>query len=104
MVAAPGTTVVTGNGLGPDLQVPVPFVMARRTAAATRFAALYEPCRGASKIRSFVQKSPDRFEVNLGEAVDEITVTRGKLRVVRTLSGGKTEQVLTGDGTQGKRQ
>jgi len=43
MLGEPGTTVVLGNGLGPDLQVPVPFVMARRKGTSARFVALYEP-------------------------------------------------------------
>jgi hypothetical protein len=43
MLAAPGTTVVEGEGLGPDLRVPVPFAMARRQGTRARFAVLYEP-------------------------------------------------------------
>jgi hypothetical protein len=100
MLDAPGTTVVSGKGLGPDLQVPVPFVMARRTGAATRFAVLYEPCRGDSKLAGFVQKAPDLFEVKLAGAVDEITVAPGKLRVVRKVADGKTTQLLAGSSTK----
>jgi oligo-alginate lyase len=43
MQAASDTTVVTGEALGPDLRVPVPFVMARRHATTTRFVTRYEP-------------------------------------------------------------
>jgi oligo-alginate lyase len=43
MRGAPGTTVVTGEGLGPDLQTPVPFVMARRTGTSARFVTVYDP-------------------------------------------------------------
>ncbi len=53
--AAPpvSTTVVTGNGLGPDLSVPVPFVMARRQGHATTFAALFEPLVESSRVSAF---------------------------------------------------
>ena len=43
MLGAAGTTVVVGEGLGPDLREPVPFVMARRAGVETVFAALLEP-------------------------------------------------------------
>jgi hypothetical protein len=43
MAAEAGTTLVTGNGLGPDLLAPVPFAMARRKSADTTFLTLLEP-------------------------------------------------------------
>ncbi|MBI5280041.1 MAG: heparinase II/III family protein [Candidatus Solibacter usitatus] len=43
MLGGSGTTVVSGEGLGPDLTVPVPFVMARREGLSARFVAVYEP-------------------------------------------------------------
>lgn len=43
MLGVSGTTIVSGEGLGPDLTVPVPFVMARREGLSARFVALYEP-------------------------------------------------------------
>ncbi|MDY0001169.1 MAG: heparinase II/III family protein [Polyangia bacterium] len=39
----PGTTYVTGEGVGPDLSVPVPFVMARRQGEGAAFDVLHEP-------------------------------------------------------------
>ena len=48
MLSTPGTTVVTGNGLGPDLTKPVPYAMARRRARDTRFATLLEPYGGTT--------------------------------------------------------
>ena len=42
MLGNRATTVVTGEGLGPDLRVAVPFVMARRSGESAGFAALYE--------------------------------------------------------------
>jgi hypothetical protein len=79
MLGAPGTNVVVGKGLGPDLRVPVPFVMARREAASTRFAALYEPTRDKPRIRAFRQTAPGTYVVEIDGATDEITVTPGKL-------------------------
>lgn len=37
------TTVMTGEGLGPDLTLPAPYVLARRRAVGTRFVTLLEP-------------------------------------------------------------
>ncbi|MBL8213469.1 MAG: heparinase II/III family protein [Bryobacterales bacterium] len=53
MLGEEGTTVVTGNGLGPDLTVPVPFVMARRNSIGTRFVSLLEPFSDQPGIREF---------------------------------------------------
>ncbi len=41
MAAAPDTRVVTGEGLGPDLRMPVPFVMVRRHGTSAKFEAVY---------------------------------------------------------------
>jgi hypothetical protein len=43
MDAAANTRVVAGEGLGPDLRVPVPFVLVRREGAEARFSARYVP-------------------------------------------------------------
>ncbi|MFZ6028751.1 MAG: heparinase II/III domain-containing protein [Chloroflexota bacterium] len=59
MLGAPDTTVVTGNGLGPTLSVPVPFVMARRNAAATTFAALLAPHGTTPAIEGFATLPSD---------------------------------------------
>lgn len=58
MLGAPGTTVVTGNGLGPDLTRPVPFVMARRTGTAAVFVSILEPYQDAPMITA-VQMGPN---------------------------------------------
>jgi hypothetical protein len=73
MLAVRETEVVTGEGLGPDLRVPVPFVMARRKAAAAQFIALYEPYRGTPRVLSFT-RSGDTFSVQTGQWHDEIVV------------------------------
>ncbi|MCU1237398.1 MAG: Heparinase family protein [Candidatus Solibacter sp.] len=78
MLGAPGTTVVIGKGLGPDLRVPVPFVMARRTSTATRFVTMYEPYREAPAVKSVVERSPGAFEVTLAGARDEVSTVAGK--------------------------
>ena len=48
-----GSTLVVGEGLGPDLEVPVPFVMVRRTDDDTAFTTLLEPYNPAPTITNF---------------------------------------------------
>src|SRR5574340_414111 len=91
MLDAPDTTVVYSQELGHDLQVPVPFVMARRTGKAARFAVLYN---SNSTARDFVRKGDDRFEVKLDGAADQITITPGKLRLSRRLADGTVRELL----------
>lgn len=43
MAGEPGSTYVTGRGIGPDLSEPVPLVMARRQGETAAFHVLYEP-------------------------------------------------------------
>jgi oligo-alginate lyase len=74
MIGAAHTTVVTGQGLGPDLRVPVPFVMARRTAPAARFVALYEAYASEPAVSSVVESPPGVFTVTMGAVHDEITL------------------------------
>jgi hypothetical protein len=79
MLGAPATTVVTGEGLGPDLRVPVPFVLARRTGTETRFVALYEP---GTSITSFTATG-DTIIVQSPQWRDEISVKPGTISRVR---------------------
>jgi len=44
--AEPDTTFVVGDGIGPDLTVAVPYVMARRHAPSATFDVLHEPHGG----------------------------------------------------------
>jgi len=60
------------------LRVPVPFVMARRTAASARFVTVYEPYRESPAVMSVVERSPGVFEVALDGARDEVSVVAGK--------------------------
>ena len=79
------TTVVTGQGLGPDLRVAVPFVMARRSGPAARFVALYD-AGGDGPAVSVVESRPGVFTVTRGAVRDEITLAP-RFSFVRT--GGK---------------
>jgi hypothetical protein len=53
MTGEAGTSLVTGEGLGPDLLVPVPFAMARRNAADTTFLTLLETYGDAASVTAF---------------------------------------------------
>lgn len=63
MLGASGATVVAGNGLGPNLLEPVPYVMARRTGAAAEFATLLEPYESAPRVTSFTRTLDGGFIV-----------------------------------------
>lgn len=53
MKGEPGTTLVTGEGLGPNLLEPVPFAMARRNASDSTFLTLLETYGDAPSVSSF---------------------------------------------------
>jgi hypothetical protein len=74
------TTVVTGLGLGPDLRVPVPFVLARRTGPYARFVTLYEP---GTVVTSFTS-SGDTVTVQSAQWRDDISVKPGAVSRIRT--------------------
>ena len=59
MLGGAGTTVVAGEGLGPDLLEPVPFVMARRRATETTFQALLSPFGDAPVVTAFSSIATD---------------------------------------------
>jgi hypothetical protein len=73
MLGAPETTVVTGQGLGPDLRVPVPFVMARRRGREARFVTVYEPYREQPQLEH-LRCGENTCTVELAGATDEITL------------------------------
>jgi hypothetical protein len=81
MIGESGTTVVTGEGLGPDLRVAVPFVLARRTGSAARFVALYEP---GTAVGSF-GAAGDIITVQSEKWRDEISVKPGAISRTRHL-------------------
>lgn len=72
MAGAPGTTVVVGKGLGPNLLQPVPYVMARRRAVDTVFVTLLEVTEGSDSPRAVTQQAPGVFRVQGEDGFDEI--------------------------------
>jgi hypothetical protein len=83
MLGAPGTTVVTGRGLGPDLRVPVPFVMARRAGETARFVALHEPYAGTPRVRAFRQTGDGVYVIEREGLKEEVTVGAGRFAIRR---------------------
>ncbi len=93
MLGAPKTTVVMGEGLGPNLRVPVPFLMARRRAAETRFTTLLEPWDEEPRVRSFVSLADGWLEVKGQEYDDRVWFgSDGILRFVRR-QGGRLRRI-----------
>lgn len=84
MLAAPETTVVTGQGLGPDLRVPVPYVLARRTAETARFAALLEPFQAEPAIAAFSEPEPGVFLIESAAFSDRIALGPEGVAFART--------------------
>jgi len=70
MLNEDGTTVVTGNGLGPDLTKPVPFVMARRSGQRTAFVSLLEPYRGEPGVVEFSRTADGDFVIRTAAFTD----------------------------------
>ena len=79
MLGAPDTRVVTGEGLGPDLRVPVPFTLVRREGKSARFVALYLPYRNALPAAGFRAVGDTEYEV----LKDRVVTTPGKFSVRR---------------------
>jgi hypothetical protein len=96
VLASPETTVVTGEGLGPDLRVPVPFVMARRKGASARFVALYEPHRTTPTVDTFRDSGDGAFTVAMGQTCDQITIVPGKFSIARSTAGKPVRLILAG--------
>jgi hypothetical protein len=83
MLGQTDTTVVSGQGLGPDLRVPVPFVMARRTAPGTSYAAFYKPYINTPELIRFEQPSTAHFIVQMPGFTDELTIEPGTFTLLR---------------------
>jgi len=103
MLGAPGTTVVVGEGLGPNLLEPVPFAMARRRAAETTFAALFEPHGGTTRVETFAELPTDAAAADGaaafraagdGFADDVLWTTDGPPGVPRTFGECRCDGVL----------
>lgn len=69
MLAAAGTTVVQGNGLGPDLLQPVPMLLARRSAKDTTFVASLEPYGDAAAVTTLEALPTDAADADEALAV-----------------------------------
>jgi hypothetical protein len=86
MLRSAGTTVVTGYGLGPNLRVPVPYVMARRKSSDTTFAAIYESYSGAPSLRAFHQTGQQTYVIEMPKYTDQLSFTGGKFTFTRSRS------------------
>ena len=94
MAGAPETTVVAGNGLGPDLRKPVPFAMARRRGTETRFAALLEPYGEEPRVTAFT--AGGAVAVAGAGFEDGVSFEDGVLRYVRRAAGRSVRLALAG--------
>jgi hypothetical protein len=83
MLAADGTTVITGQGLGPDLRVPIPYVLARRKSGNARFAALLEPFQTESLLTKFEEPEPGLFVITTPNFTDRIQLRDGGIAYIR---------------------
>ena len=83
MLGEQGTTVVTGNGLGQDLQKPVAYVMARRRGQRARFVTLLAPYGEAEPIRGFRQVDPRTVVVSGAGWEDTIVFGESGVRCTR---------------------
>ncbi len=80
MAGVEGTMLVTGEGLGPDLTVPVPFVLARREGSGAQFAALLEPYTDAPRVKVFEREGDEWFTVETDSFLDRFRLTRTGVR------------------------
>ncbi len=58
------TGVMSGFGLGPDLKVPVPYVLARRQGRRTQFVTLLEPFTRKPAIHAFARETGSSSSVS----------------------------------------
>jgi hypothetical protein len=96
MLGQRDTTVVIGQGLGPDLRVPVRFVMARRTARETKYAALYEPYTKAPALMRFERSSTGHFIVQMPGFTDELTLEPGTFVLLRKKGSAVLRLAISG--------
>lgn len=80
MAGVEGAVLITGEGLGPDLTVPVPFVLARREGPSAQFAALLEPYTDSPRVRHFVAGPGGEFAVETDAFLDSFRLTREGVR------------------------
>ncbi len=87
MLPEAGTTVVTGEGLGPDLTKPVPYVLARRKAGSARFVALLEPFGNAAVVSRFSEPEAGVLVVESAGWKDTIRLSADGVTYVREMIG-----------------
>ncbi len=74
MVAEPNTRVITGDGPGPDLRIPAPYVIARRKALEAQFAVVIEPHQSARAILSIERTESGSYKIFAANWVDTISL------------------------------
>jgi hypothetical protein len=84
MLGEPDTTVVTGQGLGPDLRRPVPYVLARRQGVAARFVTLLEPFNDSPRVVEFTETTQGTWLVRGRDFVDRIRISERGAEYART--------------------
>jgi hypothetical protein len=100
MLGQPDTTVVLGQGLGPNLLEPVPFAMARRQGTQTRFVSLLEPYGETPRASSFGVAAGGWLRVAGSDYEDAISFSdAGVLRLVRRSRGAIRRLALAGSTT-----
>jgi hypothetical protein len=99
MLPASGTTLVVGDGLGPNLD-PVPFAMARRSGTQTQFISLLEPYGDAPGVTTFQATAANTFRVTAATFDDTVSFDdTGNLNFVRRNQGQLTRLGLAGGTT-----
>jgi hypothetical protein len=93
MLGAHGTTVVVGDGID-QTNAPIPFVMARRQATATTFAALYEPYRATPRIERFEPSGAGWRVIAPGAFTDSILIAEENARGEKSFGAFTTDAAL----------
>lgn len=98
-----GTTFVTGEGIGPDLLDPVPYVAIRRTGENVRFDVLHEPHGLSPLITEFQALACDAplndfaagYQISTASLSDVLLLTgAGAAGTERSFSDWQTDGVL----------
>ena len=89
--------MVVGNGLGPELLKPVPFVMARRRGHETQFAALLEPYGETPRITGHRGPIGGWFQVTATDFEDRTSFQAGSLRFIRRAGAAVQRLGLAGE-------
>jgi len=99
---AAGTTFVVGEGIGPDLTVPVPYVMVRREGRNIDFDVLHEPYGSTPGVITFqpIPSDAPAAEEAISYRIDS-SEFRDRLILVGAGAGGKSRKFgeFSTDGT-----